>query len=176
LELGARAQFAYAKPVLEAILKDEYAPIRGKREAFMKGGKAAVKVTKASTRKGTMNPRFVEDLSACISHWCLRESLDVRAEVDRGDEEDPVVVEAGPSTAPTAGNSSDTAIPVDEEEREANVVVSVDPPSPIATELVEAPSSPVLEPPQSSLSPLPDVRPSQVVETPTQEAEPPVSD
>ncbi|KAH6908317.1 hypothetical protein BKA70DRAFT_1279295 [Coprinopsis sp. MPI-PUGE-AT-0042] len=170
--LGARAQFAYTKSVLQAILKDEYAPIRAKRQALMRGGKDAFKVTKMSTRRGLMDPRFVEDLGACVSHWCLREQLDVRAEVDEGEGDLQVVAAAEPPSEPVTGATSDTTIPVDEVEGEAQVSVSVDPPSPVATELVEVPSSPVLEPPSSSLSPFPDVPSSQIVEDTAQGSDP----
>lgn len=72
--LSVRAQLAYVKPVLRAILSKEYAPARDKHEAFMKGGSARVGLLKSAGIRGGMDARFVKAVQKAICKWVLGDS------------------------------------------------------------------------------------------------------
>ena len=82
--LPVRAQVAYVKPVLRAILNKEYAPTRGKHEAFMRGGSGRAALLKSAGVRGGMDARFVKAAQKAICQWVLGERgvrperLDVR--------------------------------------------------------------------------------------------------
>ncbi|KAF8163660.1 hypothetical protein B0H34DRAFT_795339 [Crassisporium funariophilum] len=85
--LSIREQFAYTKPVLTAILNDEYGPVKLKHENYMKGGKYKRDVMDQAAMRGTMNPKDVEQLQLYIRRWCLSEDLSGATEVEDRDED-----------------------------------------------------------------------------------------
>ncbi|KAF9242099.1 hypothetical protein BU15DRAFT_44308, partial [Melanogaster broomeanus] len=70
-DLSVRAQLAYVKPVLRAILNKDYAPATEKHEAFMKGGSARAALLKAAGIRGGMDARFVKSVQKAICKWVL---------------------------------------------------------------------------------------------------------
>ncbi|KAI9574204.1 hypothetical protein HD554DRAFT_2045299 [Boletus coccyginus] len=81
-DLSVRAQVAYVKPVLRAILNKEYAPTREKHEAFVRGGSGRAALLKSAGVRGGMDARFVKAVQKAICQWVLGERgperLDVR--------------------------------------------------------------------------------------------------
>lgn len=73
-DLSVRAQLAYVKPVLRAILNKEYAPAREKHAAFMRGGSARVALLKSAGVRGGMDARFVKAVQKAICKWVLGDS------------------------------------------------------------------------------------------------------
>ncbi|TFK30246.1 hypothetical protein FA15DRAFT_663629 [Coprinopsis marcescibilis] len=149
--LNTRQQFAYTKPVLKAILMNEYGPVKQKQETFMRGGKARAEVTKHSTSRGLMASDHIDQLSQYVVYWCLREKMHVKTDAYNGEEELPVVGGEG-----GVGDSV-----MDEPPGFNNLVLS-----PAATELVLLPSSPVPEPPSSSFTPLSAQDDANLVDSP----------
>ncbi|KJA24302.1 hypothetical protein HYPSUDRAFT_86247 [Hypholoma sublateritium FD-334 SS-4] len=72
-ELPLRAQFAYTKSVLAAVLNDAYAPVREKQARYMRGGKHRQSLVDDASMRGKMDPRDVSDLLVCVREWCLRD-------------------------------------------------------------------------------------------------------
>ncbi|TFK36333.1 hypothetical protein BDQ12DRAFT_736939 [Crucibulum laeve] len=72
-DLSIRQQFAYVKPVLEAILKDTYAPTRKIHVNFILGGSARKGVVDNASLRGKMDPKSVGELQKYLSEWCLRD-------------------------------------------------------------------------------------------------------
>ena len=70
-DLPVRAQLAYVKPVLQAILTKEYEPVRGNHEAFMRGGSARLALMKSAGVRGRMDARFVKAIQKAICEWVL---------------------------------------------------------------------------------------------------------
>ena len=85
-DLSVRAQLAYVKPVLRAILSKGYAPAMGKHEAFMKGGSARVALLKSAGVRGGMDARFVKTVQKAICRWVLGDNGLKPERLDTGDE------------------------------------------------------------------------------------------
>lgn len=83
--LPVRAQIAYAKPVLRAILNKEYPPAREKHEAFMRGGAARVALLKSAGVRGGMDAGFVTAIQKAICKWVLGDSGLKPERLDAGD-------------------------------------------------------------------------------------------
>ncbi|KAJ7706962.1 hypothetical protein B0H17DRAFT_1325715 [Mycena rosella] len=88
-DLGLHEQFAYTKPVLQAILRDEYPPAQKAHKLFIGGGRGRNSVVKEAGERGLMDPRDVELLQKLLTEWCMRET---RAE--NADPEEAAVEEA----------------------------------------------------------------------------------
>ncbi|KAJ3875103.1 hypothetical protein F5051DRAFT_71081 [Lentinula edodes] len=73
--LSIRAQLAYIKPVLLAILNENYAPAKGRHDSFMKGGKARAGLGASAGLRGTIPPRDVDKLQKHLCDWCLRDEV-----------------------------------------------------------------------------------------------------
>ena len=84
-DLSVRAQLAYVKPVLRAILIKEYAPAREKHEAFMRGGSGRVALLKSAGVRGGMDARFVGAVQKAICEWVLGDSGVKPERLDVGD-------------------------------------------------------------------------------------------
>ncbi|KAJ7685637.1 hypothetical protein DFH06DRAFT_969699 [Mycena polygramma] len=76
-ELSVRNQFVYTKPVLQAILRDEYSPAREMHRGYIAGGASQNSVVKNASLRGMMNPRDVEEFKDCLEEWCLRDAAKV---------------------------------------------------------------------------------------------------
>ncbi|KAJ7481118.1 hypothetical protein B0H11DRAFT_2024308 [Mycena galericulata] len=74
-DLSVHEQFVYTKPVLQAILRDEYQPAREAHEMFIGGGKGRIRVVKEAGERGLMDPKDVEQFQRCLVEWCLRKSV-----------------------------------------------------------------------------------------------------
>lgn len=84
-DLSVRAQLAYVKPVLRAILNKEYVPAREKHEAFMRGGSERVALLKSAGVRGGMDARFIKAVQKAICKWVLGD-IGVKPErLDTGD-------------------------------------------------------------------------------------------
>ena len=84
-DLSVRAQLAYVKPILRAILNKEYVPAREKHEAFMRGGSARVALLKSAGVRGGMDARFVKAVQKAICAWVLGDSGLKPERLDTGD-------------------------------------------------------------------------------------------
>ncbi|KAJ7735294.1 hypothetical protein DFH07DRAFT_944577 [Mycena maculata] len=106
-ELSVHEQFVYTKPVLQAILRDEYAPAQEVNQLFIAGGNGRKQVVEAAGERGLMDPRDVERFQGCLLEWCLRKTGgEVR---EREAEED------GDVELPGVGAEADAKEPVVEE-------------------------------------------------------------
>ncbi|CAK5277492.1 unnamed protein product [Mycena citricolor] len=122
--LDLRQQFVHTKPVLQAILRDEYAPAREAHLHFLAGGNTRLALAKKASIRGLLDPRQVEKLGKLIVEWCVRPERNSR-HVDQQ---------------------------VREERDSESASVPHSAPSPTPTEDVGQPSSPVLDPPTSSFT------------------------
>ncbi|KAF7322299.1 hypothetical protein HMN09_00007500 [Mycena chlorophos] len=71
-ELDPRDQFVYTKPVLRAILRDEYPPAKETHDLFIAGGKKRDVVVKRAGEHGMMNPTDVTLFRRFLEEWVLR--------------------------------------------------------------------------------------------------------
>ncbi|KAG6880242.1 hypothetical protein C0992_003008 [Termitomyces sp. T32_za158] len=83
--LSIREQFAYAKPVLSAILNENFPPALQRHIDFVSGGSKRKSVVEEAGLRGQMDPRDVDALQRYVTEWCLRDEQ--RAQVIT-DEED----------------------------------------------------------------------------------------
>ncbi|KAF6763803.1 hypothetical protein DFP72DRAFT_873418 [Ephemerocybe angulata] len=119
--------FAYVKPVLQAILQNNYGPTKDKFQVFMSGTRAQqASLAQIASERGMMDPQQVSELLVYLKPLEEEEDADADAASAAGDAPESVATEPLPSVAPS---------------------------SPALTE-VALPSSPPLEPPMSSFSPL----------------------
>ena len=148
IRLGTREQFSYVKPVLQAILHNNYVPIRDKVQVFLTGSKKERStLSEKSSARGLMLPRQVTELMEILKWWCLREEGMVQRKGEEGIEDNgmdveteeavPVTLETGPTLVEgQAGNSSALRVPAL---------------SPVPTEPLPSPAT---EPPESICSEL----------------------
>jgi hypothetical protein len=73
-DLSVRKQFVYTKPVLQAILREEYPPARALHDQFIAGGKSRSVVVRDASLRGMMDPRDVEEFQRYVVEWCLRDT------------------------------------------------------------------------------------------------------
>ncbi|KDR73692.1 hypothetical protein GALMADRAFT_251490 [Galerina marginata CBS 339.88] len=73
VNLSLREQFAYTKNVLHAILNDNYLPSKEKHDKFIKGGLHRHSVADQAWKRGSMDPKDVDQLQLFIREWCLRD-------------------------------------------------------------------------------------------------------
>ncbi|KAF5315687.1 hypothetical protein D9611_005029 [Ephemerocybe angulata] len=138
VRLSLREQFAYVKPVLQAILQNNYGPTKDKFQVFMSGTRAQqASLAQIASERGMMDPQQVSELLVYLKWWCLR-----------GERQPQTVEEEEDADADAASAAGDAPESVATEP-----LPSVAPSSPALTE-VALPSSPPLEPPMSSFSPL----------------------
>ncbi|KAJ7461598.1 hypothetical protein FB451DRAFT_486214 [Mycena latifolia] len=71
-DLGLHEQFVYTKPVLQAILRDEYPPARAVHTQFIGGGQGRNAVAKEAGERGQMDPRDVEQFHKYLTEWVMR--------------------------------------------------------------------------------------------------------
>lgn len=71
--LSIREQFAYAKPVLSAILNENYPPAMQRHIDFVSGGSKRKSVVEEAGLRGQMDPRDVDALQRYVTEWCLRD-------------------------------------------------------------------------------------------------------
>ncbi|KAJ6531170.1 hypothetical protein B0H19DRAFT_1040567 [Mycena capillaripes] len=76
-ELSVHKQFVYTKLVLQAILRDEYAPARARHDGFIAGGKRRDQVVQNASLRGLMDPRELVEFQNCVIEWCLRDAAKV---------------------------------------------------------------------------------------------------
>jgi hypothetical protein len=144
-ELGIHEQFVYTKPVLQAILRDEYAPAREVHRQFVSGGVRGQNsvVQAASLARGSMNPQHVEDFHHCLLEWCLRGAAR-GARVTEG----PGQREAGAVEADEETNAREVIDEANVEEVVAEVPTSNDEPVAQRVDVADEPKS-AEEPPAS---------------------------
>ncbi|RXW22805.1 hypothetical protein EST38_g3051 [Candolleomyces aberdarensis] len=135
--LALREQFAYVKPILQAILHNQYKPTEKKVRVFMSGtSRQQANLSKVGSDRGMMDPRQVNELLVYLKHWCLRgdQNVQPRALLDLEDAAEPRDVAVAPASA----------------EPGPSIRLS----SPTPTEVAFESSPPVEPPPSSSFSPL----------------------
>ncbi|KAJ3977074.1 hypothetical protein EV361DRAFT_148361 [Lentinula raphanica] len=71
-DLSIHSQLSYLKPVLRAILDDNYAPAKERHDKFMKGGQARAGLGASAGLRGTIPPSDVDALQHHLSDWCFR--------------------------------------------------------------------------------------------------------
>jgi hypothetical protein len=69
VRLPIRAQFAYVKPVLTAILNEHYAPAKERHDNFIKKG-ASTSINNI-TLGGSMSENQVKKMEKCLAKWVL---------------------------------------------------------------------------------------------------------
>lgn len=75
VDLPIRAQFGYIKPVLSAILNEQYPPAKERHDNFMKGGKTRAGLGLVAGLRGTIPPNDITKLHKYLSDWCLRDEM-----------------------------------------------------------------------------------------------------
>ncbi|KAK7038176.1 hypothetical protein R3P38DRAFT_2615240 [Favolaschia claudopus] len=165
-DLSVREQFVYTKPVLQAILLNQYSPARERSEKYLTGTEKQKKeVVERASARGLMNPREVDEFLGYLQEWCVRDTV---ARVDPteedGDEATNVLEEetmrmvegvgtpkreASPPE-PQVITGSTAAVDVIEGEDPAAQETLCNPPSPTQTTEVDTASSPAPFPPPSS--------------------------
>lgn len=65
-------EFEYIKPVLAAVLDNEYGPARARHEGFMRGGGARRKVLDAIPLRGSLNAKEKEEVAYYVRSWARR--------------------------------------------------------------------------------------------------------
>ncbi|KAI9510278.1 hypothetical protein F5148DRAFT_618681 [Russula earlei] len=70
-ELSIQDQFAYTKPVIKAILDEDYPPAREQHLAFMQGGPSRHSLRRSATGKGDLTAREVSRLGKVLQRWVL---------------------------------------------------------------------------------------------------------
>ncbi|KAI5900615.1 uncharacterized protein SCHCODRAFT_02608360 [Schizophyllum commune H4-8] len=73
-DLDLREQWVYAKPVLQAILRDEYAPAKEQNFTFFASDTGRKKLTEKASARGTLTPKEIVRLRDYILEWCLRDA------------------------------------------------------------------------------------------------------
>ena len=73
-DLDLREQWVYVKPVLQAILRDEYAPAREQNFTFFASDTGRKKLTEKASARGTLTPKEIVRLRDYILEWCLRDA------------------------------------------------------------------------------------------------------
>lgn len=140
-DLTLREQFTYTKPIMTAILRDEYEPASDRRRGFLRGGGSRQAVVKQASNAGDMDLRELPVLLGFVTYWCLRG--DTQAEVDRDFQwETDGLLEHVAAEAPTLSQLSSVAPPGDSS-------------SPAGTEEVVRSSSPGTTAPDGSQVPAP---------------------
>ncbi|KAF9532877.1 hypothetical protein CPB83DRAFT_846531 [Crepidotus variabilis] len=71
LVLSLRQQFAYVKPILSSILKNEYPPLKEVQAEYFSGAKTR-NWTEHGSRRGSMTDDHVETLLVYMTEWVLR--------------------------------------------------------------------------------------------------------
>ncbi|KAJ7143064.1 hypothetical protein C8R43DRAFT_891891 [Mycena crocata] len=71
-DLPVHDQFVHTKPVLQAILRDEFPPARVAHTKFIGGGNGRNDIVKNAGERGLLDPRDVSEFLACLKEWCLR--------------------------------------------------------------------------------------------------------
>ncbi|KAF8550465.1 hypothetical protein OG21DRAFT_1419643 [Imleria badia] len=101
-DLSVRAQLAYVKPVLRAILNKEYAPTRAMHEAFMRGGSGRLSLLKSAGVRGGMDARFVKAVQKAICKWVLGDTgmKPEKLNIGTGSSEDSTVKITSPGAVP----------------------------------------------------------------------------
>jgi hypothetical protein len=61
------------KPVLVAILNEQFLPAANRHRKFMQGGAARAKLDRDAGHKGYMTEQEVSRLTKMLTHWVLRE-------------------------------------------------------------------------------------------------------
>lgn len=77
-DLAIREQFSYTKPILIAILNEDYEPAKKKHDMFMRGGKSRDSVVKDAGDRGKMDPKDVGRLVKCVRQWCLNDEWGIQ--------------------------------------------------------------------------------------------------
>lgn len=88
----------HTKPVLQAILKEEYEPARQNHGLFIRGREGRNSVVKAAGERGVMDPRDVGRLEKCLMEWCLREearATRIAEEGETGQSQDKLAAQSG---------------------------------------------------------------------------------
>ncbi|GLB34595.1 hypothetical protein LshimejAT787_0201600 [Lyophyllum shimeji] len=82
IHLSVREQFAYVKPVLTAILNENYPPARPRHDKFIAGGSKRQSTVQEAGLRGRMDPRDIDHLEGCLIEWCLRDERKAKAIID----------------------------------------------------------------------------------------------
>ncbi|KAF7986594.1 hypothetical protein HWV62_26368 [Athelia sp. TMB] len=90
-KLTIREELAYVKPILSAILADEYPPAREKHIGYCKGGKAREAVVAGAAERGSMSVRDLDALHGYIRRWVLREAIVERGQIEEEEKAGPSV-------------------------------------------------------------------------------------
>ncbi len=65
-------EFEYIKPILAAVLDNEYGPAKARHEGFMRGGGARRKVLDAIPLRGSLNAKEKEEVAYYVRSWARR--------------------------------------------------------------------------------------------------------
>ncbi|RPD66532.1 hypothetical protein L227DRAFT_570406 [Lentinus tigrinus ALCF2SS1-6] len=71
-DLEVAEEFEYIKPVLAAVLDNEYGPAKARHEGFMRGGGARRKVLDAIPLRGSLSAKEKEEVAYYVRSWARR--------------------------------------------------------------------------------------------------------
>lgn len=80
-KLSIREELSYAKPILTAVLNDEYKPACRHHADFIRGGKSREAVVAGAAARGTVSPKHVAALQGYIIRWVIEGGATASQEV-----------------------------------------------------------------------------------------------
>ncbi|KAG6836876.1 hypothetical protein H0H93_001936 [Arthromyces matolae] len=83
--LSIREQFSYVKPILMAILNENYPPAMQRHSYFIAGGSKRKSAVEEAGLRGQMDPRDVDALQRHVAEWCLRDERKGQVITDEAD-------------------------------------------------------------------------------------------
>ncbi|KAG6915330.1 hypothetical protein DXG01_012102 [Tephrocybe rancida] len=136
--LEMREQLAYTKPILSAVLIENFPPAMRRHTAFIAGGSKRKNIVDEASLRGQMDPNDIVTLQRCVMEWCLRDEQ--RAEAIMDEEDIPtsshqnIVMDLGDDTfGPSALSATRPASPTVSEATEIFSEASLPPMSSFAT-------------------------------------------
>jgi hypothetical protein len=127
ISLDIRKQFIYTKNILQAVLNEEYFPVKRQHDLFIGGGLGRKSVCDEAGLRGRMDPRDVAQLQKHLIEWGLRDEKRAKIMAYENDVADPEGW--SPTDDPVTANGLEEDLPV------SNVRGCSPSPSPSATDV-----------------------------------------
>ncbi|KAG5716404.1 hypothetical protein E4T56_gene5546, partial [Termitomyces sp. T112] len=100
-----REQFAYVKPILSAILNEDFPPALQRHTDFIAGGSKRKNVVEEASLRGQIDPRDVDAIQRYVTEWCLRDEQRAQVITDEEDISAPLSEDMVDNYAPSIDRS-----------------------------------------------------------------------
>ncbi|KAG5338800.1 hypothetical protein C0989_006184 [Termitomyces sp. Mn162] len=100
-----REQFAYVKPILSAILNEDFPPALQRHTDFIAGGSKRKNVVEQASLRGQIDPRDVDAIQRYVTEWCLRDEQRAQVITDEEDISAPLSEDMVDNYAPSIDRS-----------------------------------------------------------------------